>query len=116
MKTALNGLAIVSFKNGQRGVEQLALGDDDDVEALRDLIPTENISNQSFSTVSLNGSAELLRSGDAQTPHRALVGKDEHRREPPVDAGAAFIDFLKLGAAPDALVRPEPRQITRCLQ
>jgi len=29
-----------------------------------------------------------------------------------VDPDAAFIDFLKLGAAADAFMRPEPRQIS----
>lgn len=114
METALNGLAIISFKDGQGRVEQLALGDDDDVKSWRDVVAAENLSNQSFSSVSLNSSAELFRSCDAQTSYRALVGKDEHRREPPVDAGAAFVDFLKLGAPPDVFVRPEPRQVTRC--
>ena len=114
MSTAFNDLAVISFKDGQGGVEQLTLGDDDDVEPRRDVVPTKNLSNQSFSSVSLNSSAELFRSCDAQTPYRALVGEDEHRREPPMDAGAAFIDCLKLGAAPDALVRPEPGQVTRC--
>ena len=114
MGTALNGLAIISFKDGQGGVEQLAPGNDDHVEPSRDLVATENLSYQSFSPVSYNSSAELFRSCDAQTPYRALVGEDEHRREPPMEAGAAFIDCLKLGAAPDALVRPEPGQVIRC--
>ena len=114
METALNGLAIISFKDGQGGVEQIAFGDDDDVEPRRDVVPTENLSNQSFSSVSLNRSAELFRSCDAQTSHRALVGKDEYSREPSVDTDAAFVDVLKLGAAADVFVRPEPRQVTRC--
>ena len=114
MGTALNGLAIVSFKDGQGGVEQLALGNDDDVEPGSDLVPTENLSNQSFSSVSCNRSAELFRSCDAKASHRTLVGKDEYGCEAPVDACAPLVDFLKLGAAPDTLVRPEPRQVTRC--
>ena len=73
---------------------------------------TENLSNQSFSSVSLNGSAELFRRRDAQTSDRAVVGQDEHGCEAPVDPDAAFIDFLKLGAAADAFMRPEPRQIS----
>ena len=73
---------------------------------------TKNLSNQSFSPVSLNGSAELLRRGDAQTPDPAVVGQDEHGRKAPVDSHAAFIDFLKLGAAADVFMRPEPRQIS----
>jgi len=112
--TAFNDLAVISFKDGQGGAEQLAFGNDDDVEPGRDVVATKNLSNQSFSSISLNSSAKLFRSRDAQTPYRALVGEDEHRREPPVDARAAFVNCLKLGAAPDALVRPEPGQVIRC--
>ena len=114
MGTAFNGLAIISFKDGQGGVEQLAPGNDDHVEPSRDLIATENLSYQSFSPVSYNSSAELFRSCDAQPSNRALIGKDEYRGEAPRNACASLVDFLKLGAAPDALVRPEPGQVTRC--
>ena len=62
---------------------------------------TKNLSNQSFSSISLNGSAEFFRRRDAQTSDRPVVGQDEHGREAPVDSYAAFIDFLKLGAAAD---------------
>ena len=114
MGTALNGLAIVSFKDGQGGVEQLAPGDNYHVKPSRDLVATENLSYQSFSPVSYNSSAELFRSCDAQTSNRALIGKDEYRGEAPGNACAPLVDFLKLGAAPDTLVRPEPRQVIRC--
>ena len=114
MGTALNGLAIVSFKDGQGGVEQLAPGNNDHVKPSRDLVATKNLSYQSFSPVSYNSSAELFRSCDAETSNRALIGKDEYGGESPRDARAPFVDFLKLGAAPDTLVRPEPRQVTRC--
>ena len=73
---------------------------------------TKNLSNQSFSSVSLNGSAEFFRRRDAQTSDRPVVGQDEHGRKAPVDPYAAFIDFLKLGAAADVFMRPEPRQIS----
>ena len=107
-------MAIIGFKDGQRGVEHLALGDDDDIKSGRDVVMTENLSYQSFSPVSYNSSAELFRSCDAQTSNRALIGKDEYGREAPGNTCASLVDFLKLGAAPDTLVRPEPRQVTRC--
>ena len=107
-------MAIVGFKDGQGGIEQLTLGHDDDVEAWRDVVTTKNLSNQSFRTISLNGSAKLLRRRDAEASYRALVGKDEYGGEAPVDADASLITFLELGAAPDALLRPEPGQLIRC--
>ncbi len=36
--------SVIGFKNGQAGVEQLAPGDDDDVESRSDLVATENLS------------------------------------------------------------------------
>ena len=110
--TAFKAVAIVGFKDSQAGVEHLALRHDDDVKTRCDVVTTENLSYQSFSSVSLNGSAKLFRRRDAQTSDRAVVGQDEHGRVAPVDPGAALIDFLKLGAAANAFMRPEPRQMS----
>ena len=109
--TAFKAVAIVGFKDGQCGFEHFTLGYDDDVKPRRYVITTENLSYQSFSSVSLNSPTELFRRRDAQTSDVAVVGQDEHGRVAPVNPGAAFIDFLKLGAAADAFVRPEPRQL-----
>jgi hypothetical protein len=111
-QTTLETLAIIGFKDNQAGVEQFALGNHDHVVAIRDLVPTENLSYQSFRSVSLNGSAELFRRRDAQAPHRTVVGQNEHGCVAPVNPCAAFIDFLKLGAAADVFMRPEPRQLS----
>ena len=107
-------MAIVGFKDGQGGVEQLAFGYDHDIESWRDVVATENLSYQSFGSVPLNGSPELFRCRYAEPSYCAPVGKDEHDRVAPVNAHAAFINFLEFGAAPDALLRPEPRQFIRC--
>jgi hypothetical protein len=109
--TAFKAVAIVGFKDGQGGVKHLALGDDDDVEAGRDIVATKHLSYESFSSVSLNRSAELFRCRDAQACNRAVVGENEHCRVPPVYARAAFIDFLELGAAADTFMRPERSQM-----
>jgi hypothetical protein len=107
-------VAIVGFKRGQRGVEQFPFRDDDDVVARGDVVSTENLTDQTFSQVSLNGAAELFRGRDPQPSDRALVGEDEYRGEAPVDAGAVLVHVLELGAAADVFMRPEPGQITRC--
>ena len=70
----VRGCAVFGFKGGQAGVEQLSLGHDDDVEPRRDLVTTENLSNQSFSTISLDRAAQLLRGGDAQAADRSSFG------------------------------------------
>ena len=41
-----------------------------------------------------------------------MVGQDEDGRVAPVNPDATLIDFPKLGAAADAFVRPEPRQMS----
>ena len=92
-------VAIIGFKGGQAGVEQLALRHDDDVEAWRDLVSTENLSNQSFSSVSLNRAAELLRRRDAQPADRAAGWRGRTGCVAAVDPDAAFVNLLKLGAA-----------------
>ncbi len=50
-------IEVISFKNSQTGVEQLALGHDNDVEARGDLVSTKDLSNQSFSAISLDRAA-----------------------------------------------------------
>src|SRR5438067_10984843 len=111
-------VAIVGFKDGQGGVEQFAFGDDDNVEAWRDLVATENLSYQSFSSISLNGAAELFRRRDAQPTDRVRVPKDEQGSVAPVDPGATFVHLPKLHATPDTFIGPELsgplRQFIRC--
>jgi hypothetical protein len=108
--TAFKAVAIIGFKDGQGGVEHLAFGYDHDIKPGRDVVTTENLSYQSFRSVPLNGSAELFRRRDAQTPRRTVVGQDEHGCVAPVNPCAPFIHFLKLGTAANVFMRPEPSQ------
>ena len=70
---ALDEAAVIGFKGSQGGVEQVTLGDDDDIEPWRDLVATENLSNQAFRTVSLNRPSELPGGRDPQTARPELV-------------------------------------------
>ncbi len=101
--------AVFCVKFGQAGVEQLALGNDDDVEPCRDLVATENLSNQSFSTIPLDRATELLRGGDAQPPVRGLIGQDEQRAVAAVDANALSVYELVFRTPTDPLLGPQPR-------
>jgi hypothetical protein len=112
---AFKAVKIVGLKDGQGGVEHLALGYDDDIKPWRDVVVTENLSYESFSSISSNGSAQLFRGRDAQPSDRAMIGQDEHGRVAAVDPGTALVDFLKLGATADALMLPEPRQMVYSL-
>ena len=53
-ETARKVVSVVLFKGIQAGVEQFALGDDDDIESRRDLVSTKNLSNESLGPISLD--------------------------------------------------------------
>ena len=100
--------SVIVFKGCQAGVEQFAFGDDDDVKAMGDLVTTENLSYQSFSTVSLHRSTELFRRRDSQAADAALVGQHEHRRVAAVHPHAALVNLLELRAAANVLGGKKP--------
>ena len=72
-ETTLEEGSVIGFKGGQAGVEQIAFGDDHDVEPIRDLVTTENLSNQSFSSISINGATEFPRRRNPQPSDPELV-------------------------------------------
>jgi hypothetical protein len=64
-----DAVPVIVFKGSQACVEQLSLGDYDDVEARRDLVATEDFSNQSFSSISLDRSPELSGCGNSESAY-----------------------------------------------
>jgi hypothetical protein len=106
-ETAFEAVAVFGFKDNQAGVEQFSLGDDDDVVAIRDLVTTENLSNQSFSSIPLDGPTQLAGDRDSQTSDREPVRQNEQRGVAPMDSRALFVDQLKVSAAANPLVGPE---------
>ena len=108
----MEGAAVIGFKNSQGGVEQLALGHDDKVEAWRDLIMTENLSYQSFSAIPLNRASQFLRRGYSQPADIELVGQDEERAVATVDADTVLVSLLKISATTDALIGAKFHQLT----
>ena len=103
-ETAFEGAAIIGFKSSQGGVKQIAFGHDDHVEARRNLIVSENLSYQSFSTIPLDRATELFRGGYSQPSDIELVGQDEERAVAAMDAGTVLVGLLKIGAKPDPLI------------
>jgi hypothetical protein len=110
----LQELSVFGFKNGQAGVEQLALRDDDEVVARRDFVQTENLSYQSFRAISLDRATDLPRGGDAEAACRALGREKEQGAEPAVHLGPMFVNLLKLRAAAYPLVALQQAAIFRC--
>jgi hypothetical protein len=99
--------AVIGFKNSQAGVEQFTLRDDHDVEARCDLVPTKNLSYQSFRAVSTDRAPQLAGRGDAEPRDVQLVGGNENCRVAAAEAAAAVVDVLKFRALAQALVTPE---------
>lgn len=101
---SFNGSSVFGVKGSKAGLKALSLRDDDDVEALSNLRSAENLSNQSFSSISDDGAAELFRGRNPQPtrPGRRIKAREQEQREIwPVNARPVLVDTLKLGSAPD---------------
>jgi hypothetical protein len=99
--------AVFDLKGSQTGVEQLALGNHDDVKARRNLVTAENLSNQTFRSISLNRAPQALGGGDPQPANRQLVRQNEQRGKAAMNPGATFVNLLKFGSTADVFVWPE---------
>jgi hypothetical protein len=64
-KTAFEEGSVIGFKDVQAGVEQLALGNNDHVESRCEFVATENLSNQTFSSISYDRAAKLASRRDS---------------------------------------------------
>jgi hypothetical protein len=102
-KASFDEVSIVSFKGAQAGVEEFAFRDDHDVESIGDLVSTENLSNQSFSSVSCNRAADLPGRCDPEPPHAPIVRQDEDRAVAAVESHPPLVDPLELGTPADVL-------------
>ena len=85
--------------------------DDDDVEPWRDLVATENLSYQSFSSISSNGAADFFRRRDAQAPDGPLGRQDEGGAVAAANTDATVIHALELGTAANPFRRAEPHSL-----
>ena len=94
-------MSVVSFKGAQAGVEKLALRNDDDVVSLCDIVSAKDLSNQSFSSISLNRAADLSGRRDPQPSHTPFVGQEKDRGIAAVDSNAPLVDLLKLRTLAD---------------
>jgi hypothetical protein len=108
---AFEGIAIIGLKGGQSGVQQFAARHDDHVEPWCDLVTTKDLSYQPFSSISLNGAAQLSRGRDAQTADVTTVGQNEERAEPARDARTPLINLLEFSAPSDPLILAESARL-----
>ena len=103
----VDGSAVLVFKDSQARAEELAAGHNHDVKAWRDVISSENLSNQSFSTISDHRTTQPLRGGDAQPTDSKPIGLAEQRVIAAWKAGAMLVDVLELGVSADPLAWAE---------
>ena len=115
-EASFDEVSVISFKGAQAGVEEFALGNDDDVKPWRNLVSTKNLSNQSFSSISLNRAANLTCGGDAEPPHTPLVGQNEDGAVAAVEPDTPLVDLLELSAPANVLGWTESHTSTRTAQ
>jgi hypothetical protein len=115
-KAAFKVVTVIGFKGIQAGVEQFPLRHDHDVEAWGHMVSTENLPNQSFRSIPLDGATESSRGGNPQASDRQLVRQEEKGAETAADPDASFINLLKFGTSTDVLVGAESHQWRSALQ
>jgi hypothetical protein len=92
---AFDGGSVIGFKDCEAGVEQLAFGDDDDIESPAHLVPSKDLSDQPLRAVSLNRAAQLPSSGNPQPAACEIGRQEEERTVAAVNPDAALIHLLK---------------------
>jgi hypothetical protein len=101
VEASFDEVSVISFKGAQAGVEKFALGDDDDVKSWSDFVSTKDLSNQSFSSISLNRAADLPGRRDPEPSHTPLVGQDKDRAVAAVDSNTPLVHLLELRTPAD---------------
>jgi len=109
-EAAFDEVSVLGFKSDEAGFEELAFGDDDDVESWRDLIPPKDLSYQSFSPVSLDRATQFFRRRYPEPSDGLLVRQQKEREIPAMEFGAAVVNLLEFGPPPDVLGRPKARR------
>jgi len=68
-----------------------------------DFIATKDLSNQSFSSISLNRATDLPGRRNPESTHPPLVGQDKDRAITAVDSNSSLVDLLELRTPADVL-------------
>jgi hypothetical protein len=103
-------VTVFALNGSQTGVEEFALGDHHHVKPRRNLMTTESLSNETFSSISLDGSTNPLRRRNPKPADWCPVGQYEQGRQAAMNPDATFIHPLELRAPADVFVRPEAHQ------
>jgi hypothetical protein len=96
--------AEIGFEVGIRGIEQLSPWDHDDINTLpagQWRSAPENLSNQTFSTISPDRVSQLFRGDDTEASRAFRVGRDEHREIAPFRTKRQVEDALEFPPSSD---------------
>jgi hypothetical protein len=96
VEASVDEVSVISFKGAQAGLEKFALGNNHDVEPRGDFVSAKDLSNQSFSSISLNRSADLPRRCDPEPSHAQSVRQEEDGCVAAMDANTPLVDLLEL--------------------
>ena len=96
--------AVISFKAGKTRLQQVGLGNDDDIEARCRGIPPEQLADETLGPVSDNRGAKLSCSRNTESTPITAVWRHKQSHEPAPQPQAVFIRPLKLRTPPDPLV------------
>ena len=101
---SLESVAELTFKGDQGSAEQVAPWNNDNVESGRELVATEDFSNQTLCSVPYDRATELPGGGDPEAALGQPIRKPEQRKFRAVNFDALVVDALILGPLPDTLV------------
>jgi hypothetical protein len=102
-KASFESVAEFGFKSAEVGLDELALRDHNQIEPRRDFVSTKNLSNQSFSSISDDRTAQLSRRGDTQPAEWRRIGQREQGKERAVRLRALVVDPLVISPPPDSI-------------
>lgn len=97
---ALTDVPEICLDGGEISIQQIRFRNDDHVPARSGgLVSAKDLSNQSFSSVSLNRAPQSARGDDPEATPIEPVGQEQGRHEPPGGPQPLLVDALELGAA-----------------
>lgn len=106
-KTAFDDLAELGFKGDETGCEELTFWHDDQIEARRDSIATEHVSNETLRAIPHDRAAQLSGGRDAKPSCRSVARQGEHDGVFAVEPRAPIVNRLELRSGPNSI---EPAQ------
>jgi len=98
---SLKSWGVVGFKTSERSIEHFPARHDHDVEALADLVPSEDLAREAFRAIPLDRRSQFPGGGHAESSCSPAIGDDEQRHETAVNSDAARVRTLEIRPSAD---------------